>query len=78
MSKALKLIEYLNEEATVEWKKCCELYHPQGSRYIAWKATDTKGKSFYQVTPDNSKPKSDGGYYSLESLMKLKNLKKKA
>lgn len=76
MSKASKILEELNEEASIKWKKHCDLYHPYNrARYIAWEAT-SDGKKIYQILPTDSTPQSDGGYYNLESAMKLKGLKK--
>lgn len=46
MSKASKILEELNEEASIKWKKHCDLYHPYNrARYIAWEAT-SEGKRF--------------------------------
>jgi hypothetical protein len=43
--------------------------------YTIWKKLDIEGKPFFNITKGEEPNIEAGGYYNLESLLKLKGLK---
>jgi hypothetical protein len=76
MTKAARLIDVLEEVASMGWRELSKMDHPNtGQSYTIWisKDPDTE-KPIYQATTGKKPMTGDGGYYELKSLLKLKGL----
>lgn len=65
ISKSTEFLDLIKED--VSWKE-----HSKISAYTVW-YYEKGDKKVYQVTK-GGKPSGEGGYYNLESLLKLKGL----
>lgn len=65
------MTNYIKTPKIGEWQKLYSFKHI-GSRYTLWRSLDDNSHLFYNITKGNKPPKGDGGYYSIDGLMRLK------